>query len=257
MKIKSLLLAGLFASMCVSASAYDETASYLSINGGEVINSIDADGYAGFDAAGQGLVSGDEIYVPIYIMNEGNIMPKNLEFAIEIPEGIIPDASDPITPSETLTKRVGRTDVPLLNCKSSFHEEAWTDESGTALPARSLKVVLDNNDNNNPVDCGDKADVCYLLCKVGDAAEGAELELKIVPPTKFACEGQTLQNSVEQVTKVKIAGTAVESVKGDKAIAGVKYYNVAGIESNEAFEGVNIKVVKYVDGTTKAVKVVK
>ncbi len=50
--------------------------------------------------------------------------------------------------------------------------------------------------------------------------------------------------------------TGVENLNG-KAVAGVKYYNVAGQASNKAFEGVNIVVTTYTDGTTRTVKVVK
>jgi len=256
MKIKSLLFAGLFASMCLSASAqYAETTSYLSVNGGETVNFNDADGFSGFDAAGEGLNPGDELYVPIYIMNEGSIKPTNIEFALVLPEGLTP-ADDPIGETMGLTKRVGKKDVALLVPNSAYHTEAWTDQSGNNLPARSLKVVLQNNDGNNPIECGEKADVCYLIATIDDDAKD-ELEVSVLAPAKFALEGETVQHSTAHATKIKVKSSAVESVKGDKAVAGVKYYNVAGVESNEAFEGVNIKVTKYVDGTTKAVKVVK
>ncbi len=48
----------------------------------------------------------------------------------------------------------------------------------------------------------------------------------------------------------------VETV-GEKSIKSVTYYNVAGMESNEPFEGVNIKVVNYNDGTNNTSKVIK
>jgi hypothetical protein len=42
-----------------------------------------------------------------------------------------------------------------------------------------------------------------------------------------------------------------------KTINNVKYYNVAGMESNMPFDGVNIKVTTYNDGTTNTCKVIK
>ena len=57
--------------------------------------------------------------------------------------------------------------------------------------------------------------------------------------------------------KADIKVTAVRAIEADKQVAGVKYYNVAGVESDKAFDGVNIEVTTYVDGSTKAVKVVK
>ena len=254
--MKSLLIAGLFASMCLSASAYDETTSYLSLNAGELINTPE-----GFSASGEGVSEGDELYVPVYIMNEGNIMPTNIEFAMQIPVGLTPSATEAVSPTETLVQ--GRAKTPMLTPNFSFHEEAWTDQSGNNLPARSLKIVLQNSTGSNaPIDCGEQADVCFLICTVNSEAAAAadadgQLEVKVLAPMKFSLEGSTVQNSTARSTKVKIKGVAVESIKGDKAIVGVKYYNVAGVESNEPFEGVSVKVTKYADGTTKAVKIVK
>ena len=51
--------------------------------------------------------------------------------------------------------------------------------------------------------------------------------------------------------------TAIKDVKNEANVASVKYYNLAGAESNEAFQGVNLMVTKYTDGTTKTVKVIK
>ena len=43
----------------------------------------------------------------------------------------------------------------------------------------------------------------------------------------------------------------------DKTVAGVKYYNLAGIESDRPFEGVNIIVTTYTDGSRSSSKVLK
>ena len=43
----------------------------------------------------------------------------------------------------------------------------------------------------------------------------------------------------------------------EKTINNVKFYNVAGMESNVPFDGVNIKVTTYNDGTTSTCKVIK
>ena len=51
--------------------------------------------------------------------------------------------------------------------------------------------------------------------------------------------------------------TGVNSLNAGKAVAGVKYYNVAGQAADKAFQGVNIVVTTYTDGTTSTVKVIK
>ena len=51
--------------------------------------------------------------------------------------------------------------------------------------------------------------------------------------------------------------TGIVNVKGEKQVAGVKYYNVAGMESDKPFSGVNIVVTRYTDGSTSTSKVLK
>lgn len=50
--------------------------------------------------------------------------------------------------------------------------------------------------------------------------------------------------------------TGIDDVNA-KTVAGVKYVNVAGMESSTPFDGVNIVVTTYTDGSVKAVKMVK
>lgn len=51
--------------------------------------------------------------------------------------------------------------------------------------------------------------------------------------------------------------TAVEEVAAEKAVSNVIYYNVSGVASAEPFDGVNIVVTKYADGTKKVEKILK
>ena len=48
--------------------------------------------------------------------------------------------------------------------------------------------------------------------------------------------------------------TGINSVESDKQVAGVKYVNLMGVESATPFQGVNIVVTTFTDGTSKAVK---
>lgn len=50
--------------------------------------------------------------------------------------------------------------------------------------------------------------------------------------------------------------TGIENVSS-KAVAGVKYYNLMGVESDRPFQGVNIIVTRYTDGTTSTSKVIR
>ena len=51
--------------------------------------------------------------------------------------------------------------------------------------------------------------------------------------------------------------TAVEELNATKAVAGVTYYNLAGQQSAQPVEGVNIVVTTYTDGTRTTAKVIK
>ena len=51
--------------------------------------------------------------------------------------------------------------------------------------------------------------------------------------------------------------TAVTDILGGKVVESVRYYNIMGVESAEPFEGVNIVVTRYTDGSVSTVKVLK
>ena len=60
------------------------------------------------------------------------------------------------------------------------------------------------------------------------------------------------------LTTISFSGrSAVADVNAAKAVSSVKYYNAAGVASDNAFEGVNIVVTKYADGSQSVTKVVK
>ena len=81
-------------------------------------------------------------------------------------------------------------------------------------------------------------------------------------PKRVAKDGdaafQNLQGKiVGGADMIEGVSTAVTDLNSDKAISGVQYVNVAGQVSAEPFDGVNIVVTTYVDGSRSAVKVVR
>jgi len=90
----------------------------------------------------------------------------------------------------------------------------------------------------------DFADNKYVFCNDGDDPNNDGNNFLVTNP-----DNTTVIPGYEAV--------GVETVNAGKAVAGVKYYNVAGVAADEAFEGMNIVVTKYVDGTQSVVKVVK
>ena len=51
--------------------------------------------------------------------------------------------------------------------------------------------------------------------------------------------------------------TGVADVNTAKAVQSVKYYNLWGVEAAQAFDGVNIVVTTYVDGSKSSAKIIK
>lgn len=73
-----------------------------------------------------------------------------------------------------------------------------------------------------------------------------------------------LSNSNYYITKVSHTivqdpdiSTGVEDVDAEKTVAGVTYYNLLGVSSDSPFEGVNVVVTTYTDGTKSSKKIVK
>ena len=71
-----------------------------------------------------------------------------------------------------------------------------------------------------------------------------------------------LKNSQDECLKLLIFNeegeqTGIEDVAASKQVASVEYYSVSGIKNAEPVDGVNIKVVRYTDGSLQTSKFVK
>jgi len=74
----------------------------------------------------------------------------------------------------------------------------------------------------------------------------------------YGTGGNNETQRFQYYNRVNMYGSsAVVENLAEKTINNVKYFNVAGMESNVPFEGVNIKVTTYNDGTTTTCKVMK
>ena len=75
-------------------------------------------------------------------------------------------------------------------------------------------------------------------------------------------EGQTASSNLMvyptdlEVTQEHII-TAVNEVKANAEVESVTYFNVAGVQSDKPFDGINIVVTRYTDGTASTAKVVR
>ena len=78
----------------------------------------------------------------------------------------------------------------------------------------------------------------------------------IVPSTYTYTWGLQLKDGQYYLLIAQGPQTAVNEINGGKTVAGVRYYNMAGQEMQEA-NGMTIVVTTYTDGTTSAAKVIK
>jgi len=106
------------------------------------------------------------------------------------------------------------------------------------------------------------AEFCKFAIQIADDMEAGEYEISF-PHTVVSgrTESKDAWGPIDPYTvKVTVKGepvvTGVEDINA-KAVAGVKYYNLAGVESNKPFDGVNVVVTTYTDGTKAASKVIK
>ena len=70
-------------------------------------------------------------------------------------------------------------------------------------------------------------------------------------------ESLSFQNYVIYPLEMAEIATGVNDINANKAVSSVRYYNVAGVEATTPFEGVNLVVTTYTDGTNSTVKVIK
>lgn len=84
-------------------------------------------------------------------------------------------------------------------------------------------------------------------------AEGAEIVLNDVMFVNLE-HGLCLSSNVVSTVNTY---TGVDQITSDKEIASIRYINVAGQESETPFDGMNIVITTYVDGTTSTVKVLR
>ncbi len=81
-------------------------------------------------------------------------------------------------------------------------------------------------------------------------------ELQLDTPAKAAAKGEPRPYKFLALNVTRNSFTGVADLNSDN-VASVRYVNVSGMVSDQPFDGVNIVVIKYNDGTTKTVKIVK
>ena len=98
-----------------------------------------------------------------------------------------------------------------------------------------------------------------------DVENGATVPMKFFVRIYFKkSNGSKAAGDEYYITEVEVDGelnnlipTSIFGVESYKVVTGIKYYNLAGIESDVPFQGVNIEVTTYEDGSRTTRKIMK
>lgn len=101
------------------------------------------------------------------------------------------------------------------------------------------------------------------ICEMAETFDGV-VTVEIYLVNGDVTSVNELSNSNYYITKVShtivkdpTISTGVEDVDAEKTVAGVTYYNLLGVSSDRPFEGVNVVVTTYTDGTKSSKKILK
>ncbi len=75
-------------------------------------------------------------------------------------------------------------------------------------------------------------------------------------------DGTTATSNTQQVTLTSMNAqgggtTAIDAITGGDEVVSVTYVNMAGVQRSEPWDGVNVRVVRYKNGTVKSTKIVR
>ncbi len=143
-----------------------------------------------------------------------------------------------------------QTVAPTITQKDGKSE--WDDDGNLTYDGHYVTITITNNDEENVV-------IEYSYDGENWATYNGPFNITengdYVIYARATADGRPVSEVVSIPVHVTPATGVVELVNG-KAVAGVRYFNMAGQEMQEA-NGVTIVVTTYTDGTTSAVKVIK
>lgn len=130
------------------------------------------------------------------------------------------------------------------NATLQFFELTWNENDVPELsPLYSYKVDCRNGDNVYQINFDYAGNLVCSGNKLGIYSMPTDDNTTLTPARKELLIEKTL--------------TGVENINSGKTISSVSYVNMAGMVSDKPFEGVNVVITRYTDGTNSTTKVVK
>ncbi|MBQ1485402.1 MAG: hypothetical protein IIZ44_02970, partial [Muribaculaceae bacterium] len=102
---------------------------------------------------------------------------------------------------------------------------------------------------------GNEGNVLRLKLAADDTFDGHLTELTLANVMLITPQHAIVLAS--DATAMVNNGSGINQITGDKTVASVRYINVSGQESETPFDGVNIVVTTYTDGSSTTAKVMK
>ena len=261
MKIKSLLLAGV-AFVALNAFAANETFTAPDIT----VDNVEQ--------------LGQLINVPMTLTLEEGVTWKNIEIHVTLPTGFYPILDEyELCGDGGADIAKNKKGVPYVTFTDNF--AIWT-QDGDFVEYNEGKwphyKVVGANMTGNPNPSGEVY-VMNIAPREGEAIDGdfeitayAKIILsddsEVVIPEQGGAAGAPAKEG-EDLIEAKLCGVSVSNISGPnpgtgvndvnaaKTVTSVKYINAAGMVSDTAFDGINIVVTKYADGSQSTAKVVK
>ncbi len=144
-------------------------------------------------------------------------------------------------------------------CHFSGNEDAYAENGNEALRKDDapLFFLAIENANQEEVE-GHLADIILANQEFGIRETNRDKWDANLTRYIYGTGGNNVEQRFQLYNRVALYGsTAVVENLAEKTIKSVRYYNIAGMESENPFEGVNIKVTTYNDGTNSTCKVIK
>lgn len=244
-----------------------EATMYLMGNGETQVQTINfVDGEQDIDNSWPGLVNPEftangQTYISYFAgVNDEYLIVNQRQQPIMnlIPNGDNFDAENLVTPDRINTGGVGVNNgiSPFsLNGEDFILYNVTAPGSSNYVDGWSIAKISTEADNEPVVSCteglanqvaGGGYQTSWLFAQPTDVENVAHIFV-YHPANYFACYEFTYGE----------AETGVSTVNAEKTVAGVKYVNVAGQVSNVPFDGVNMVVTSYTDGSKSTVKVIK
>ncbi|MBR2146358.1 MAG: hypothetical protein IJ925_02755 [Muribaculaceae bacterium] len=160
-----------------------------------------------------------------------------------------------------------KIDARYLNEKlKAYAYRADLDANGEFMFDDPTNVPYNNKLGSEPLEGSSAQNEMYRgTFGALDVENGATVPMKFFVRIYFKkSNGSKAANDKYYIAEVEVDGelnnsipTSIFGVQSYKVVSGIKYYNMAGVESDVPFNGVNIEVTTYDDGSRSTRKIMK